>query len=195
MTDAPTIAHPYEVEPEIRTERLLLRPLALDDLDVFFDYRSREDVVRYAMMPVQTREQSAASLAKWMVQTRLVNEGDMIVLAVERIEKPGLIGEMSIRIKSVPNQTAELGWILHPHFHGHGYATESAKALLPICFERMRLHRVMAEIDPCNGPSDRVCQRLGMRKEAHFLEDVWERGEWAGTVIYGMLEREWHSLG
>ena len=36
---------------------------------------------------------------------------------------------------------------------------------------------------------------LGMRKEAHFLEDVWERGEWAGTVIYGMLEREWHSLG
>ena len=32
-----------------------------------------------------------------------------------------------------------------------------------------------------------LCERVGMRKEAHFIEDYWSKGEWTDSFVYGML--------
>ena len=84
-------------------------------------------------------------------------------------------------------------YVLDPSAHGHGYATEAARALLAFSFGELALHRVWADVDPRNPPSVRVLERLGLRKEAHHLENVEIRGEWCDTVIYAMLRREWSA--
>jgi RimJ/RimL family protein N-acetyltransferase len=84
-------------------------------------------------------------------------------------------------------------YVLDPAHHGQGYATEAARALLAYSFGELGLHRVWADVDPRNPASMRVCERLGMRKEAHHIENVFIRDEWCDTVIYAMLRREWHS--
>src|SRR5436190_1234172 len=53
------------------------------------------------------------------------------------------------------------------------------------------LHRVSATLDPRNEASAALCRRLGMREEAHHVEDLWFKGEWGDTAIYAILDREW----
>jgi RimJ/RimL family protein N-acetyltransferase len=84
-----------------------------------------------------------------------------------------------------------IGWTLHPDHGGRGYMTEAARALLRIAFAEIELHRVAADLDPRNASSIALCKRLGMREEAHFVEDAWSKGEWVDTLIYAILDREW----
>ena len=83
--------------------------------------------------------------------------------------------------------------VYDPAVHGKGYATEAARALVAFAFEDLKLHRVWADADPRNPPSMRVMERLGMRKEAHHVENVCIRDEWCDSVIYAMLRREWET--
>lgn len=89
-------------------------------------------------------------------------------------------------------QTHEIGWVFNKRYHGQGYATEAAYALLEYGFERLRLHRVIATCQPENVPSYRVMEKLGMRREGHFQKCIY-RGEsrWWDEYFYAMLEEEW----
>jgi RimJ/RimL family protein N-acetyltransferase len=63
--------------------------------------------------------------------------------------------------------------------------------LLRIGFERVGLHRVTARVEPRNEPSWRVLERIGMRREAHFVDNEWIDGGWQSEFVYALLEREW----
>jgi aminoglycoside 6'-N-acetyltransferase len=69
--------------------------------------------------------------------------------------------------------------------------TEAASAVLDLAFGPLGLHRVMADLDPRNQTSAALCRRLGMREEAHFVEDLWVKDAWADTGIFAILAREW----
>ena len=58
-------------------------------------------------------------------------------------------------------------------------------------FRELRLHRIWADCDPANVPSCRVLEKLGMRREGHFRENAWIKGEWVDSLIYAILDREW----
>ena len=49
-------------------------------------------------------------------------------------------------------------------------------------------------MDARNCDSARLCERLGMRKEAHFLKDYWNKGEWTDSFIYAILKEEWENI-
>jgi RimJ/RimL family protein N-acetyltransferase len=55
----------------------------------------------------------------------------------------------------------------------------------------MGLHRVIARLHPDNTASVRLCDRLGMRHEAHHVEDLWNKGAWEDTGVHALLAREW----
>ncbi|GAB2442862.1 hypothetical protein GCM10027187_01070 [Streptosporangium sandarakinum] len=76
---------------------------------------------------------------------------------------------------------------------GRGFATEAVRALIGVAFERCGMHRVIARLDARNEASARLCQRVGMVKEAHLRRDYWMKGEWADTLIYGLLAEQWHG--
>ena len=185
---------PYDAV-ELRTERLLLRPLTKNDLDDVHAYQKRKDVVRYLMWEVHDHEESAKHLEKRIAMTELADDGDGLIYAVELPDPAGghgrVIGDMSIFLKSAAHAQLEVGWVFHPAVHGRGYATEAAEAVLAVCFETMRAHRVFAQLDPRNEASARLCERLGMRQEAHLRQSEIFKGEWGDTVIYGMLDTEY----
>jgi len=65
-----------------------------------------------------------------------------------------------------------MGWVFHRAYHGHGYATEAAGALLQYSFAALHLHRIIATCQPENVASWRVMEKLGMRREAHFRKCI-----------------------
>ena len=63
--------------------------------------------------------------------------------------------------------------------------------MLRWAFEEVGFHRVYGRTEPRNEASGRDMEKLGMRKEAHFVENEWVKGEWQSDVLYAMLDREW----
>ncbi|MNJ04768.1 hypothetical protein D3C73_1656790 [compost metagenome] len=66
-------------------------------------------------------------------------------------------------------------------------------ALLDLGFDGLGLHRIAARIDERNTASARVAERLGLRREARFVEGSWFKGEWTTLLVYGILDREWRT--
>jgi RimJ/RimL family protein N-acetyltransferase len=182
---------PHTFAEPLRTARLNIRAVTAADVGDLHAYQSDPAVCRYLPYEPRTRSEVAEKVAQWSAARTLARDGDYWILAIERTAGPGAIGDLYFAIRSLPDATADIGWVLNPEHSGHGYMTEAAAALVELAFTTLELHRVRAVLDPRNEPSAALCRRLGMRQEAHFVEDVWLKGEWADTAVYAILAREW----
>jgi RimJ/RimL family protein N-acetyltransferase len=174
----------------VDTERLTLRPVASDDAEAFFAWRSRPDAVRYMYQPPWDRATADLKLRTWS-SAPFEDVGDVLVLAVEL--DGDVIGETLLKWAAGPRQ-AEIGYAVHPDVGGLGLATEAARATLGLAFSAYGFHRVFARIDEDNVASVRVVERLGMRQEARLLENDLRDGVWSNEVVYAILDREHAEL-
>lgn len=181
----------FELVEPIKTERLVLRPFTPRDEEDMLEFESRKDVARYLFNEPRTREDNARELAVRVNRTALRKEKDTLMVAVELDGK--VIGYVLLTWLSEEHRQGEFGYVFHPDYHGRGYASEAAVEMLRIGFEKMNLHRVIGRCDPRNTGSARLMERLGMRKEAHFVESEIFKGEWGGELHYAMLESEWRA--
>ena len=175
----------------IETARLILRPFARGDLDDLYSFHSRPDVARYLYWDARTRDAVRGALDRKVDERAIVDEGGRITLAVARRDDPRVIGEVMMRWLSREHRQGELGYVFHPEFGGHGYATEAAREMLRLGFDGLSLHRMVGRCDARNVASARVMERLGMRLEAHLVQNEWFKGEWGDELVYAMLASEW----
>ncbi|KAB8189013.1 GNAT family N-acetyltransferase [Nonomuraea phyllanthi] len=175
----------------ITTERLHLRPFTPDDLDAVHAYESRPDVTRYLYWDVRDRDTSREFLAKKATRTAIHEEGDALDLAITLRHDGSLIGSALLIWTSETHRQGEIGYILHPDHHGHGYAPEAAREMLRLGFADLGLHRITGRLDARNTASARVLEKLHMRHEATLIHNEYVKGEWASETIYAILDTEW----
>ncbi len=154
---------------------------------------SREDVCRYLPWAPMDLDQARAKLEGRVHQTRIASDGDPLVVVAEESDTGRAIGEFMLRLKSLESRQGEIGWSLHADAQGRGFATEAAREMLRIGFDELGLHRIVAGCDSRNAASLRVMERLGMRREAEFVDYEYFKGEWASEVVCAMLESEWRA--
>jgi RimJ/RimL family protein N-acetyltransferase len=179
----------------IETERLRIRAYAPGDLEDVLGMFGREDVSRYLNWEPMDRDRATALLERRLRQASMEKEGEGLGLVLEERSSGRFVGEVILRWLSEESRQGEIGWSLHPDAQGKGYATEAARELLRLGFDELGLHRIIAECDPRNEASIRIMERLGMRREADFVDSTWLKGEWVGSTVYAILEGEWRSAG
>ena len=175
----------------LRTERLELRLFTDDDLDALFDMQSDEAMTRYLYWGPRSRDEVRDDLERIKGLTAIDDEGDAIRLAAVLPETGAVIGDIAMWRTSRAHAQGEMGYVIHPAHHGHGYATEAAEAMLKLGFEGLDYHRIDAKLDALNTASAAICERLGMRLEAKHVDKWRYKGEWATEVVYAMLRDEW----
>ncbi len=174
----------------LRTDRLLLRLHRPDDLDWVFSVHSRPDVARFLLEGPWSEARAAEMLDKRVSRTDLDGEAGAVALIVEHAGEP--IGDISLWLTDRERRVAEIGWVLDPAHTGHGFGREAVRAALALGFEHGRLHRIVAQMDARNSPSARLADAVGMRREAHFRQDFWCKGEWTDSLVYAALASD-HS--
>lgn len=182
-----------QVQVPIETDRLILRFNRADDLDDVYAYLGRDDATRWIDFDTRSREEVRALLDRRQKKRQIEKDDDGLIFAVVERESNRVIGDIYFIVKSIESKQAELGYIFHPDFHGKGYATEACEAVLAMAFETYDLHRVYSECDVLNPPAFKLMERLGMRREAHFLENMWFKGQWSDSYIYAILADEWKA--
>jgi RimJ/RimL family protein N-acetyltransferase len=195
MADGPG-SPPGSLRPgyPVRTERLLLRPLAMADADALLAYRGRDDVSRYVPFEPMSRDDIVERIAGRWARTELTDEGQSLTLGAQLAGTGELAGDVVLFWHSREHAGGELGYVFNPALAGRGYATEAAGAMLRLGFSELGLHRIVARIDERNEPSLRLARRLGMRQEARLVRNERFKGEWSTEVDFAMLAEEWYEL-
>jgi RimJ/RimL family protein N-acetyltransferase len=177
----------------LKTERLLIRTLTPDDLERHHALFSDPDVVRYLYFGPFDRSGAQEHLERRSV-VELPSEGGWINFGVEVQGEGVLIGELAMGFISAGHAHYEVGYVFDAAYEGHGYATEGTAMIVELAFAGLGAHRVSGRLDARNTRSARVLERLGMRREAHFLENEFVKGEWTDELVYAVLEPEWRAL-
>lgn len=174
----------------IQTPRLVLRRFIREDAAPFFAYRSDPEVTRYQRWKPRNVGEMEAFIEE-MSRLRPNTPGTWYQIAVCRLDSSELIGDCGMRFPADDDGQVEIGYTIAPAHQGCGYATEAVTAVLDYLFGTLRKHRVYASVLPRNARSVALLERIGMRKEAHFVESVLIDGEWVDDAVYAILETEW----
>ena len=175
---------------QIESERLRIRRFKDSDLTPFIAYRNDSKVARYQSWD-SLDEQEARAFIREAGSAQLGVPGEWFGFAIELRETGDLIGECALMVDEEEPYRAEIGFTLAREYQGKGFASEAVSVLLDCAFGTLGLHRAVAIADCRNAPSWALLERVGMRREGHFLENVWFKGEWADEYLYAILKDEW----
>ena len=180
----------------IETERLILRPFHESDAADVLEYLAEPAVNCFACMKLHSLEEASEEMK------RRAGETEYYFAIVEKASGK-VIGEIDGYPEQDPHDETSPGdtfspcWMLNKEYQGKGYAYEAAHAFLDYLFKQKGARRIYAYVEDYNLPSQRLCERLGMRREGLFMEFVSfvnnEDGSphYENTMQYAILKREW----
>ncbi|MBD7939064.1 GNAT family N-acetyltransferase [Cytobacillus sp. Sa5YUA1] len=168
---------------KITTERLLIRPFKRNDLQDVFAIYNNDDTCKFLLHNKWTQEDMNKRFDKKLGNCALTKES-MLSLAV--LYKNKVVGDLSVWYTDMKD-TVEIGYSFSNEVAGRGLATEAVSSLVYKLFDEFKVHRIQANLDARNIASQKLCERIGMRKEAHFIQDFWNKNEWTDSIVYGML--------
>ena len=177
---------------KIESARLVLRRMAGEDLAPFLAYLNDPEVARYQSW-VSYTEQQAREVIERQKALEPGTPGQWFTFGAELKETGAFIGHVALSVKEDDPRQAEIGFTFARAHQGRGLAREAAEAVLGYAFGALGLHRVVAVADCENERSVALLEWLGMRREGHFVENIWFKGAWGSEYLYAVLRREWPS--
>ena len=181
----------------IETERLILRPFRETDAADVYEYLHKPAVNCFASMKLDSLDEAQAEVKKRVAETEFY-------FAVVLKESGKVIGEIEAYPERDPHGNEETPadtfspcWMLNLKYTGKGYAYEAAHAFFDYLFREKGARRIYAYTEDTNIPSQRLCERLGMRREGVFREFVSFVNNPDGTPLYentcqyAILKKEW----
>lgn len=187
----------YGVFNMIETERLILRPFDENDAADMFEYLEKPAVNCFACMKLDSIDEAKAEAA------RRAEESEYL-FAITLKESGKVIGEIEAHPEAADPEakvkdTYSPCWMLNEKYQGKGYAYEAARAFFDYLFREKGARRIYAYTEDYNLPSQKLCEKLGMRREGLFKEFVSfvndENGEpiYENTMQYAILKKEWNG--
>lgn len=172
--------------PILETEHLVLRQISIDDANEVFDLRSNPETMKYIPRPLAETIEDAQ---KFILDCNAgIEKNDLINWAIAKKEDNKLIGMIGFFRLQPENFRGEIGYILNPNFHRKGIMKEACDEAIKFGFNQMNFHSIEAVIDPGNVASEKLLQKTGFKKEAHFKENFYYNGEFLDSVIYSLLK-------
>ena len=177
----------------LETTRLRLRRFTDADLALFMAYRNDPEVARYQSWEGITESEARAFLQEQQkVQPGMPSQWFQI--AIELKETGTLVGDCALKVEEYDERQAEIGYTFARAYQGLGIASEAVSRVLDYTFLTLGLHRVIAITDCENRASVALLERLGLRREGHFLQNVWFKGKWGDEYLYAILQVEWRNI-
>ena len=180
----------------IETERLLLKPFKKEDAPDLFEYLHEPLMNCFLDMKLETLDDAKKKLEERVKETEYL-------FAIVLKENNKVIGEIkgspeghNHSDENEPNDTFSPYWMINKNYHRKGYGYEAAHAFFDYLFKQKGARRIYAYTEDNNIASQRLCEKLGMRKEGLFKEFVSfvknEDGtpKYENTYQYAILKKE-----
>lgn len=182
----------------IVTDRLILRPFLETDAADVYEYLKEPSVNCFACMRLNSLEEARAEVKRRLGETEYyfaiaLKDSGKVIGEIEAYPEPGDPHGSG----DSPRDTFSPCWMLNENYQGKGYAFEAARAFFDYLFSRKGARRIYAYTEDYNLASQRLCEKLGMRREGVFLEFISfvtqpdGSPRYENTVQYAILKKEW----
>jgi RimJ/RimL family protein N-acetyltransferase/protein tyrosine phosphatase (PTP) superfamily phosphohydrolase (DUF442 family) len=188
MSSAALQALPRPVRLE--TERLVLRDALLSDAEAVHRYAGDPEVVKLMIWGPNTWEHTTEVVQNRVREQSARDRRDLELFIVDKASGE-LVGGAGLRVHDSSALSGDLGYVLSRQHWGRGIVPEACRKLLELGFGGFALQRIWASADARNVQSQRVMEKLGMRREAHFRQDQWVKGAFRDTVVYAITADEY----
>lgn len=153
----------------IKTQRLILRPVTLNDVQDFFEMDSNPEVHKYlGNQPVKSIEQSKIMIKAIIEQYQSNGLGRLAIITKETNQ---FVGWAGLKLEQNLRKTFDyydIGYRLKQKFWGNGYATEAALAALNYGFKTLKLNKICGAADVNNLASNHILKKIGMQPQGTF---------------------------
>jgi RimJ/RimL family protein N-acetyltransferase len=184
----------------IETERLILRRFRASDLASFMTYRNDPEIARYQSWESITRRDGIKFISE-QSRHRPGIPGKWFQFAAEIKQGGTLAGDCALLVLKSPRgeppgagRIGEIGYTFARAYQCRGLATEAARGVVDYGFDSLGLNRIVATTDCRNSRSVALMERLPMRREGHFIQNAWFKGEWCDEFQYAVLRDEWTRM-
>lgn len=179
------------MQPDLGTERLLLRNFLLSDAQAVSTLAGDQEVARNTLNIPHPYDPEHAE--EWITSHRgQFERREAVTYAITRKPDGVLIGAVGL-ILDLANDSGELGYWIGREYWGRGYATEAAHAVVEWAFRSLQLNRIHASHFPRNPASGRVLEKLGMRHEGRLRQHVKKWGSYLDLERFGLLRDEYEG--
>lgn len=174
--------------PELVTNRLILRRMKKTDYHDMFEYACNPDVTRY--LTWHPHPDAGYTLRYLSYISTRYRAGDFYDWAIVWRENRKMIGTCGFTSFHYEHNSAEVGYVLHPAYWGHGIAPEALRAVLREGFVTLNLHRIEAKFMEGNDRSRRVMEKVGMRFEGMQREGMYIKENYTTVGTCAILAAE-----
>ncbi|MFE7956385.1 MULTISPECIES: GNAT family N-acetyltransferase [unclassified Streptomyces] len=187
----------------ISTERLVLRPFEVSDVEAFTEMMNDELVTAWTSVPQPYTEADARA---WITELAPAErtEGRGIVFAVTEFLTQRLVGTVHLRNTDWRIRSAEIAYVVAPWARGEGYASEAALATAQWLFNDQKFERLELRTAADNTASQQVAQKIGCISEG-VLRGAWiarsrsESGTWTEVrtdlIVWSLLPEDLEGVG
>ncbi|MDK9698743.1 MAG: GNAT family N-acetyltransferase [bacterium] len=176
-------------QPELSSERLLLRKLSMDDAEAIFEYASQDEVTRFMLWDTNRTIEETRTFLKMSLEAYDAKVPGIWAIVYKPENK--VIGTLGMHNYRPQHFRVEIGYVIAKPYWGRGIMTEAVKTVLTFCFETMGLNRVDACCFDGNIASERVILKSGMKYEGTLREFVFVKGKLWDVRMFSILRREY----
>jgi RimJ/RimL family protein N-acetyltransferase len=177
----------------LETPRLTLRHLMKADLPHFLAYRNDPVIARYQDWEPTFTEDDLRGIIHRQRERHPGTPGQWFIFAIALKATEKLIGDCAFRTFDTDARQAEIGYSLARAYQGQGFASEAVTCVLDYAFATLQMRRIIANTDCENAASVALLDRLGFRREGHYIQNVWFKGRLSDEYHYAVLQEEWLS--
>lgn len=164
----------FKTCPNIKTDRLLIRKLCLQDAPDIFEFTSLEETAKgLSWEPHNSIEVTKNFISSLMVK---YENNEASQWGIELIPESKVIGIAGFINHYEEHRKGEVAYVLSPLYQGKGFMTEALFAIINYGFKSMSLQRIDAKCEINNFSSERVMQKLGMRLEGCMYNYLIRKG-------------------
>lgn len=172
----------------IETERLILRPFTMADVDkMYSNWASDPEVTKYLTWPAHENR----GITQWVLNDWISHYGedDYYQWAIEFEGEP--IGSIAVVSHNDRTESVEIGYCIGTNWWHRGIVTEALKGVIRFFFDEVGVNRVEARHDPRNPHSGAVMKKCGMQFEGTLRQSGRNNQGICDESYYGILRSEY----
>ena len=157
------------MQSELETNRLLLRNITVEDYKDLYKIRFHPEILKHIKRDIIKDE----LLVKDFILARLedVKNNNLCFWGMSLLDNPKLIGTICLWNFNESKTIAEIGYELHPDFHGKGFMSEAMEAVLKFGFNELQLKIIEAYTSKYNESSKALLNKFDFKFEAHRKDE------------------------
>jgi len=177
----------------IETDRLVLRPFRLDDVEAaFLNWTSDDRVTEFLRWPTHESILDTQKVVQGWIAGYENQDFYQWAIVLKTMGQP--VGTISVVDRNEALNILHIGYCIGSKWWHQGITSEAFSAIIPYLFQEVGANRIESQHDPDNPHSGNVMKKCGLSYEGTLRQADFNNKGIVDACMYSLLKSEWEAM-